>query len=215
MKKYIFTSSEKEAVKAAVRELETQSCGEIVPFFARSSDDYEEVGWQLSALCGLTGLVITAFLAFTWNLPGLEVIEICVILIGFMTLGYLLPVVFPIIKRILTSKERMQEAVDQAAREAFLLEKVYATQEQVGILIYVSRLEHLVVVLGDEGINQKVNPEDWNQVISLVVQGLQKKKIGEGLVNGIEHCKKLLLDHGFVRKDTDHNELSDELRIKS
>ena len=41
-KKYTFTESEKEQVEQAVKDLETVSCGEIVPYFVGSSDDYAE-----------------------------------------------------------------------------------------------------------------------------------------------------------------------------
>lgn len=214
MKKYLFTDQEKENIKAAVKALEKESCGEIVPFFARSSDSYEEASWRVASILGAGGLVVVGALSFSWNLPSITVLEICIGIIGLMILGYLIPLFFPVLKRLILSKERLLEGVERGARDAFLSEKVYATEEKVGILIYVSRLEHIVIVIGDEGINQKVSPEDWNQVISFITQGLKKKEIGNGLVRGIDHCKKLLLNNGFIRKESDFNELSNELRIK-
>lgn len=214
MKKYIFTEEEKNVIQEAVKDLEKQSCGEIVPYFSRKSDDYEEVPWKLSAISGLSCLSFVAFLSYTWTLPNISVLLIALIIVAMMIIGYLIPVLFPIVKRTLVSREKMIQMVARGAKEAFLEEKVYETAEHVGILIYISRLEHIVMVIGDEGINEKVQQEDWEKVIAVITDGLKKKKIGEGLVNGINHCKELLLQNGFIRKDSDTNELSDELRVK-
>ena len=214
MKKYIFTKEEKHRVKEAVEALEKESCGEIVPFFTRQSDDYSEVSWHLAAILGIAGLAIIAMLSYTWLLPALSFLEAFVVILALMMFGYFLPVLFPVIKRVFISDERAMEMISLRAKEAFLNEKVYDTKERVGILIYVSRLEHVVLVMGDEGINAQVKKDDWEKVVSLITDGLKRKQIGDGLVNGINHCKELLLQHGFVRKDSDTNELSDELRIK-
>ncbi|WP_370088267.1 TPM domain-containing protein [Ekhidna sp.] len=214
MKKYIFTEEEKRRVKEAVEALERESCGEIVPFFTRSSDDYSEVSWHVAAILGIAGLAIIALLSYTWMLPALSYFEAFLVILGLMITGYSLPIIFPVFKRVFVSDERAMEMISLRAKEAFLNEKVYDTKERVGILIYVSRLEHIVLVLGDEGINAKVQKEDWEEVVSLITNGLKQGQIGEGLVNGINHCKELLLKNGFVRKDSDTNELSDELRIK-
>lgn len=214
MKKYEFTEQEKEAVKAAVEALEKESCGEVVPLFITQSDDYPEISWYISALFGISTLGVIALLSYLWILPEISYIEAFIGILLFMVSGYAIPLIFPALKRVLVSKERALEMVSLRAQEAFLNEKVYNTEEHVGILIYVSRLEHLVLVLGDEGINQKVKSEDWTNVVSAITEGLKKGEIGNGFVAGINHCKELLLQHGFKRKATDTNELSNELRIK-
>ncbi|MEP0985796.1 hypothetical protein [Ekhidna sp.] len=214
MKKYIFTDEEKHDVQQAVKALENESCGEVVPFFARRSDDYDEVSWRLAAILGVSGLGIIALLSYTWTLPNIAYLESFVLILGLMILGYFLPVIFPILKRILVSEERAMEMITLRANEAFINERVFDTKERVGILIYISRLEHVVLVLGDEGINEKVESKDWEEVVKLIVYGLKHKQIGAGLVSGINHCKDLLLQNGFVRKSTDTNELSNDLRIK-
>lgn len=215
MKKYIFTDTEKKQVEEAVASLEKESCGEIVPFFARKSDDYSEVSWYIASLLGIAGLAVIALLSYTWILPPLSFLEAFITILALMVVGYFLPILLPIIKRLIVSDQRALEMVSLRAKEAFLNEKVYATAEHVGILIYISRLEHIVLVIGDEGINEKVHEDDWVKVVSLITDGLKSEQIGAGLVNGINHCKDLLLKNGFVRKDSDTNELSNELRIKN
>jgi len=213
-KKYTFTEEEKAQVEAAVKELETVSCGEMVPYFVQSSDDYDEASWYFASLLPASGLIITAVLSYFWLLPiRFSPLEWSLALSAIMVIGYVLPIVFPVMKRWVISKEKQKLRVEQRAYEAFLKEGVFNTQERVGILIFVSRLEHQVLVIGDQGINAKVKPEDWQHIVEIIVDGIKAKAIGKGFSEAILACKDLLLGHGFTRKTTDFNELSDGLRI--
>ncbi|MEQ9230488.1 MAG: hypothetical protein RIF46_07370, partial [Cyclobacteriaceae bacterium] len=149
-----------------------------------------------------------------WLLPTMSYLQSGLIVISAAVVGYGLPVLFPILKRGLISESRKMEMVGLKAQEAFLQEQVFATKERVGILIFVSRLERQVMVIGDKGINERVEPKDWEEVISLVINGMKNQRISDGLVNAINHCKEILLSKGFVRKDSDTNELSDDFRIR-
>lgn len=214
-KKYQFTEEEKQQVAQAVKELETVSCGEIVPYFVSTSDDYSEASWYSSTLLTAFTALSIGILSYFWMLPfRLTPFEVSLIMFGALVVGFLIPILFPSTRRWIVSKRDQEARVNQRAIQAFLNEGVFKTQEHVGILIFVSRLEHMVVVLGDEGINEKVAHEDWQQVVNTIIGGIKGRKIGEGLVKAIGQCRDLLLKHGFVRKSTDFNELDDELRIE-
>ncbi|MEO9474260.1 MAG: hypothetical protein ABJG41_01955 [Cyclobacteriaceae bacterium] len=215
MARYTFTSDEKEQVKQAVKDLEKVSCGEIVPYFVNSSDDYSEVSWYLSSAFGLITTITMGFLSYTWMLPvHVTPLEVSVVTFLSIVLGFLTPLIFPQIKRFIVTRDKQMKRVSQKAAEAFLTERVYQTEEKVGILIFVSQLEHTVLVLGDEGINAKVKPEDWQEVVDAVTYGIKSNQTAKGLVDAIGKCQKLLLAHGFVRKASDYNELDDGLRIE-
>ena len=212
--KYHFTEQEKEEIKKAVQDLEMVTSGELVPYFVPSSDKYEEVSWYSAAVVGLFTLVVIAFLSYTWALPvQLTPIDTALIVIGFMLCGFLTPIIFPFTIRWITSRETMEQRVYQRALEAFLEEGIYKTKENIGILIFVSKLEHKVIVLGDEGISAKVSGDDWQAIVDTVVQGIKQKEIASGIVNAIGKCKDLLLSHGFNTRQDRPNELSDDLRI--
>lgn len=215
MAKYTFTNNEKEQVKQAVKDLETVSCGEIVPYFVNSSDDYAEASWYTAAsLSGFVSVLI-AVLSYTWKLPfQMTPLEVSLAIFSALVIGFLIPILFPQTRRLIISKDRQSNRVNQRALAAFLDEKVFETEERVGILIFVSRLEHQVLVIGDEGISKKVGHDDWQHVVDEVVSGVKVKAIGDGLVKAIGLCKDLLLKNGFVRKSTDTNELDDGLRIE-
>lgn len=214
MKKYVFTEQEKKQVEQAVQELEKESCGEIVPFFVRKSDDYDETSWFFAFILTIAAIGVLALLSYIWILPSISYVESFVIVVACSILGYFIPIISPNIKRILIGRDRALHMCSLRANEAFLNEQVFATEERVGILIFVSRLEHIVIVQGDEGINKKLNQEDWEEVVQLIVAGIKGNQIGKGFVDGIHRCKELLLANGFTRKSTDTNELSDGLRIE-
>ncbi len=214
-KKYTFSESEKEQVEQAVKDLETVSCGEIVPYFVNASDDYAEASWYVSTLLSAFTVVLVGLLSYTWLLPfRFTPLEVSIVAFSAIVLGFLFPIVFPKVKRWIIPKERQAQRVNQRAMEAFLNEKVFQTEERVGILIFVSRMEHMVLVIGDEGISKKVEQSDWQHVVDEVITGIKANQIGDGLVKSIDICKDLLLKNGFVRKSTDTNELSDGLRIE-
>ena len=128
MKKYIFTNEEKHQVQEAVKALEKESCGEIVPYFTRQSDDYSEVSWRTSAVLGIVGLAIIALLSYTWMLPVISFLEAFVVILALMIIGYFLPVLFPVLKHLFISDDRIMEMVSLRAKEAFLNEK-YLTRK--------------------------------------------------------------------------------------
>tara|TARA_Y100001972_G_scaffold126584_1_gene180750 strand:+ start:2466 stop:3116 length:651 start_codon:yes stop_codon:yes gene_type:complete len=212
--KYHFTEQEKEEVKKAVQDLEMVTSGELVPYFVPSSDKYEEASWYSAAVVGLFTLVVIAFLSYTWALPvQLTPIDTAMIVIGFMLLGFLTPIILPFSIRWITSRDTMEQRVYQRAIEAFLEEGIYKTKDKIGILIFISKLEHKVVVIGDEGISAKVSREDWQVIVDTVVKGIKQKEIATGIVEAIGKCKDLLLSHGFNTRSDRPNELSDDLRI--
>lgn len=215
MSKYTFNDSDKEKIKQAVKAAEKETCGEIVPYFVNSSDDYNEASWYLSTLFGLATLIFLGLLSFMWMLPvRLTPLEISLFSVGLMTLGFLVPIVFPVSRRFIISKETQESRVQTRAMDAFLQEKVFETEERVGILIFISRLEHKVIILGDKGINEKVEPHDWEEILQIIINGIKSGEITEGLVEAIDKSKILLLKHGFKRKSSDFNELGDGLRLE-
>ncbi len=106
-----------------------------------------------------------------------------------------------------------QQRVDERAALAFLSEEVFRTRERTGILILVSLLAHRVAVLGDAGINARVEKKEWDDVVKLVVDGMKRGTPADGLVNAIARCGSILEQHGVEIRSDDTNELGDGLRM--
>jgi uncharacterized membrane protein len=84
------------------------------------------------------------------------------------------------------------------------------TAERNGILFLLELKNHQLVILGDQGIHEKVPENFWQEIRDLVLQGFQQEDFSGGLARGIQRCGENLKKYFPYRKD-DRNELSDEI----
>lgn len=214
-KKFKFSEDQKNEIKAAIADLESHSSGEIVPYFARRSDDYLEARWKGAVVLSVFGAMLLAIASYSWMLPfAVTPLEDAIYIAILMLIGFFAPTVFPSIIRFLLSDNALHSRVMGRAMSVFLQEEIFKTRDRTGVLIYISELEHEVVILADSGINAKVSQQDWEHVTQLVVDGIKNNEVDQGLINAIQACKALLLDNGFTVRDDDTNELSNELRME-
>ncbi len=215
MSKSIFTNNDKEQIQEAIAGLEKESSGELVLYYAKNSDDYINANWKFSGVIALVFSIIIIGLSYVWLLPAyFTPIVMGVTILSSMIFGYLIAYFFPFLRYSVTSENIVSQRVLTKAKDVFLQEEVFNTMDRTGILIYISALEHQVVVLGDSGINAKIEPTDWEHVVQLVVDGIKSNQMIFGIIEAIDACKKLLLDNGFVIKPGDTNELHDSIRIE-
>jgi putative membrane protein len=211
----IFDPDARERIADAVREAEERTRGEIVTVVVPTSDPYEVAAWKAASLGALGG----AGLAAAWNLL-LPVWGVATwVWIALPTLvgagaGFALGAWVPWAKRWLVSGEVLDRETRQRAEVAFLEEEVFRTRERSGILLFVSLFEHRVVVLGDSGINAKVDPKEWREVVETVVAGIRSGQPVDGLIRGIELCGRLLETRGVSIRPDDTDELADEPRLR-
>jgi len=210
-----FSKEDLENIKKAVKNAELKTSGEIVPYAMEKCDGYGYTYWRSGLFLGiLSGL---AMIILNFTSPDLLVINnslyFFIILLGFTIAGYIAPIFIPAYKRILAGQAAMNNIVGLKAKEAFLKEEVFKTRDRTGILIFLSLFERIAVVIGDEGINSKVNQSDWDEVIKTIVNGIKSKNNGSAIVKAIELCGNLLERDKVDRKSDDTNELKDDLRI--
>jgi putative membrane protein len=86
----------------------------------------------------------------------------------------------------------------------------HAARGGTGVLIYVSLYEHMVRVVGDDAVMEKISREDWEGICRLVVDGMKADNAAQGLTLAIRQSGELLARHFPILPD-DHNELSNEL----
>jgi uncharacterized membrane protein len=68
----------------------------------------------------------------------------------------------------------------------------------------------MVRVVGDDAIEAKLTPQDWQAVCDLVVAGMKTGQAAEGLEGGIRKAGELLSRHFPIRPD-DVDELPNTL----
>ena len=215
MSKTIFSKEEKEQISEAVASLEKESSGELVLYYAKSSDTYLEAIWKLTSMVGVLFASIAILLSYNWLLPNYYTpIVISIIILLSMVATFIIGRFIPLIRIAITNTSIVEHRVLTKARDMFLQEQVFNTVDRTGILIYISALERKVVVIGDSGINQKINQSNWEDVVKLVIKGIKSKQMTKGIIEAVNACKKLLLDNEFTRKPNDTNELHDAIRVE-
>lgn len=210
---HLFQQTDLEAVRAAVAEAETKTSGEIVPYFVEQSDGYESALWKGTALGAFAGPLIAEGIYYLGNFwGGLVPLWIALPAAAGGVLGFLLTAYVPAVKRWMAGDGLLELRTRQRAEMAFLEEEVFRTRDRTGILLFLSLFEHRVVVIGDSGINQKVEQSQWDGIVQTVVAGIRAGRPGEALASAIRQCGELLQRHGVDVQPDDRNELPDELR---
>jgi len=210
-----FPQAEQEKVAAAVREAEQLTAGEIVPYVVGRSDHYESAEWRGGFI-----LWCVAFLAMSllpratgaWMRFDALTVAAATLLAGGA--GMLLVRTVPGLKRLLAGNHLMARRVEQRAAEAFISEEVFATPKRTGILIFLSLLERRVMVIGDAGINSRVESGAWNGIIRGVVDAIGRGAPADGLAEAIRSCGALLAGHGVGRGAGDQDVLPDNVRLR-
>lgn len=212
---HLFSPADLERVKAAVHEAEKKTSGEIVPYVVDRSDEYEEADWRCGALLGTLTLALFAALhRFTSVWLPLDFAEVVLVSLLAFLLGMGLARFVPAVKRLFAGSSLLERRVALRAADAFIGEEVFKTQDRTGILLFLSVLEHKVLVIGDQGINAKVDKLDWQDVANTIVGGIRSGKAADGLVEAIGKCGVLLEKHDVRIKPDDTDELPDDLRIR-
>jgi Predicted membrane protein len=205
-----------DRVRDAVGRAEERTAGEIVPVVVPRSDDYEEAVWRgtgAAVLLTLVAVLLTLRFYTGWGLEWLFApwgVALSVLAAG--TVGALLSAYVYPLQRLLVGSERLDVTVHRRALQAFVEEEVFDTRDRTGILLFVSLREHRIEVLGDTGINQKVEPDDWAEVVARIQRGIQNENLTEGLVEAVEMCGRLLERKGVGIRPDDENELTDTVR---
>jgi len=211
-----FSQSDLDRIAQAVRSAESKTSGEIVPYFVTQSDDYSIARWRGGAALAAIALLVLLAVQMTSKMWfPLGDLEFSGMIVGAFLLGMLLVHTVPSLRRLMLSHAHMDHLVAQRASVAFLSEEVFKTRERTGILIFLSFFERRVVVLGDSGINAKIDPSDWRGIVQTFIKSVKQGRTADGLIDAIQQCGELLQRHGVERRRDDTDELSDSLRIGS
>ncbi len=98
--------------------------------------------------------------------------------------------------------------VRKAAELAFDRLGMRRTRERNGVLFFVVPSRRQLVILGDEGIHQRVGQAFWDEVVADVVRHFKDEDFTGGLLAGIEKVAQKLAEH-FPARAGDVNELPD------
>jgi uncharacterized membrane protein len=95
------------------------------------------------------------------------------------------------------------------AIELFTLLRVWDTEHNCGVLIYVQMADRKIEIVADRGINARVAQAEWDRICGLIVAAFRGGNFEEGTIIGIREITELVRKHVPARGDPPANELPD------
>jgi uncharacterized membrane protein len=95
----------------------------------------------------------------------------------------------------------------ERAIEVFSELRVWDTEENTGVLIYLLLADHDVEIVCDRGISARVTQQEWNSICARMEAAFREGNFERGVLSGIEEIGALLARH-FPIRATDFDELS-------
>lgn len=209
----VFSEADREAIRAATTAAERKTAAELVVYVVERCDPHSEVAWKaalIGAAWGAACAAVAVWLAAGWAEP-----HYLWILIGTqvgLVAGWLAGRLESVARR-LVDREALESRVEGRAAEAFLERQVFATKERTGVLIFVALFEHRVVVLPDQGISARVDPNAWDSISSELARGIRAGAAVRALIDAVGRCVDVLTAHGVPGPDA-KNQLPDEPRFR-
>ena len=105
---------------------------------------------------------------------------------------------------------RFVNPVDRAI-EIFTGLKMEKTDARNAVLVYVALKDRQLALFGDKGIHEKVGTAFWNEKVKLILSHFNKANYAEGIAQVVTEIGEALYTHFPYDKDTDKNELPDDI----
>ncbi|SFJ90738.1 putative membrane protein [Bosea sp. OK403] len=181
-------SDDRNAIAAAVAQAERLTSGEIVVVIDRAASSYRSVPMVLALVLSL--LVPWPLLALTMtSAPRIFLIQlICAALLMAALLWYGRG------GRFVPGFVKRGRAHDVALRE-FTARGLTQTRGRTGVLLYVALQERYAEVVTDIGIEGKVGPETWRDIVAGLLDAARQERLREGLIDAVGALGRVLAQH--------------------
>lgn len=92
--------------------------------------------------------------------------------------------------------------------------RVWDTEQNNGVLIYVLLAEHTIEIVADRGLTRHVSPAQWQAMVARMARAFRDKRYEDGLTQALEETSAVLMAHFAVTGTPDtpsapSNELPD------
>lgn len=104
------------------------------------------------------------------------------------------------------------DAIERAT-EVFFKLKMNETALRNGVLIYLAVKDHKFAIIGDEGINNVVENDFWEDIKNDMTQSFRNNLFTDGIIYGVLRCGKKLKAY-FPHQENDIDELSNEISFE-
>lgn len=89
----------------------------------------------------------------------------------------------------------LPQLVRQRALTLFGKLRVWDTEHNNGVLIYLLLAERSIEIVADRGLNHHVPPQDWQAMIARMADAFRAGRFEEGLTQALEEISALLVQH--------------------
>ena len=89
--------------------------------------------------------------------------------------------------------------------------RVWDTEHNNGVLIYLLLAERAIEIVADRGLGQRVEAGEWRRIVASMGNAFRQGRVEEGLTQALEEMSALLVAHfPLAAGEPDRNELPDE-----
>jgi putative membrane protein len=192
-----------QRVVEAIRTAEARTAGEIFCVIAHASGSYTLVPIAWAALVALA--VPLPFIYLTnWPAGMIYLLQLA----AFIVTAAILSV--PAVRFRIVPKQTMHRRAHAEAVRQFLAHGLHLTERRTGVLIFASVAERYAEIVADAGINAKVDPDAWENIIAAMIAAIKDGRPGDGFVSAVQQCGALLarhFPHGTINRDELPNKL--------
>ena len=114
------------------------------------------------------------------------------------------------IRVYIESRCRFVDPLDRAA-EIFAQLNMGKTAAHNAVLIYVAVRDHQLAIFGDQGIHEKVGEVFWKEKVMHMLSHFKKDQYADAIVKAIQDIGAALKYHFPYDRQTDINELPDDI----
>ena len=198
----LLTEKQKDSLEDRIRTIESRTDAEIVMVLAKRSDNY---GYAPTLFAACTSMLIPlASLFWPFWLSLSEVVFIQFMVFFGLTILLRIPA---LIRLVVPRRTKFLRASNIAMRQ-FLTQQVHTTKDNLGLLIFVSELEHYIEIIPDHGLT-RIENKVWEIAITNAIPLLQRGRVEESFKSIIDLIGSELVEH--FPKTRDKAELPNRL----
>ena len=202
-----FNQSFKEKLQEVIEEIESQSLVEVVVVAKPRSSKYADVplGWGIGAVFATFTFLMFSHIEFPHDL-------FYAITLASFVVGMLIPLAIKPAMRLFIGKTRMRKAVEIMGRAFFQKAGIRHTQDEIGVLFYVSVFEKQEFVLPDRGAANEVPQEEWEAMQDRLSTVFSADDPASQLLKELRDCAPIF--SAFIPPiENDINELPDYVDV--
>lgn len=205
----IFSEDFKTKLNKTIEQIENENSEvEIVAIIRNQSEKYNDVSLLISVV--LMFILYTIFMIIPSEINA-YLIFLLTVLSFFVFYAVLL--FFPKLIRPFVKKSRMKRSVEIMARAIFQKGGIYLTQNNIGVLFYVSLFEKMVFILPDKGAENSIPPEELEKMQEDFNKIFNSSDIAQSFLDKLLSTKDIFAKY-IPPVENDINEIPDNLKIE-